>query len=137
MSNRFLPAFAATAALVAGLALAAPGAASASVGDPIQTGCASDAYTVSTRAVTNSGGGVVGQVQLRYSPRCGTNWAKVTSSVGTANIEAEVYTVTDWAYYSATSTSVYTDMVYAPNGVCAYAIGAINGGPWSSTAVGC
>jgi hypothetical protein len=137
MSYRFLPTLAATAALVTCLTLAVPGSASASVGDPIQTGCASDAYTVSTRAVTNSGGGVVGQVQVRYSPSCGTNWAKVVSSVGTAYIQAEVYTTSDWAYYSATSTSVYTDMVYAPNGVCAYAIGSINSGPWSSAAIGC
>ncbi len=125
-----------TLALSAGAVLSAVPA-SASVGDPIQTGCASDAYTVSTQPIKNSGGGTVGQVQLRYSPRCGTNWAKAVSSIGTAYVQAIVASPSDSASYSATSTSVYTDMVYAPNGVCAVATGSINNGPWSTYAVGC
>ncbi|WP_328618098.1 YjfA family protein [Amycolatopsis sp. NBC_00355] len=102
-----------TIALSAGAVLSAVPA-SASVGDPIQTGCASDAYTVSTQPIKNSGGGTVGQVQLRYSPRCGTNWAKTVSNIGTAYVQAIVASPSDSASYSATSTSVYTDMVYAP-----------------------
>ncbi len=124
-----------TIALSAGAVLSAVPA-SASVGDPIQTGCASDAYTVSTQPIKN-GGGTVGQVQLRYSPRCGTNWAKTVSNIGTAYVQAIVASPSDSASYSATSTSVYTDMVYAPTGVCAVATGSINNGPWSTYAVGC
>lgn len=126
----------ATLALSASAVLSAVPA-NASVGDPIQTRCASDAYTVSTQPIKNSGGATVGQVQLRYSPRCGTNWAKAISNIGTAYIQAIVASPSDSASYSATSTSVYTDMVYAPNGVCAVAAGSINNGPWSSYAVGC
>lgn len=123
--------------LVPAVSLVTVGTANASVGDPVQKGCSSDAYTVSTQPITNWGGGVVGQVQLRYSPHCGTNWAKVVSNIGNADLEAEVYTSTDSAFYEATSTSVYTDMVSAPTPICAYAFGSINGGPLSADAIGC
>lgn len=123
--------------LVPVISLVAVGTADASVGDPIQAGCSSDAYTVSTQPVTNNSGGIVGQVQLRYSPHCGTNWAKVISNIGTADLEADVFTSSDGAFYAATSTSAYTDMVYAPTPVCAYAMASINYGPWSAEAVGC
>jgi len=72
--------------------------ASASVGDPIATGCASDAYTVSTKPIKNSTGGVIGQTQLRYSPHCGTNWAKAVSYIGNAWIQAIVASPTDSAW---------------------------------------
>lgn len=129
------------AVAAAGLASAAlfvgSGSATASVGNPVHTNCASDAYTVSTKPVTNSGGGVVGQVRLRYSPRCGTNWASAVSYIGTAHIQAVVASPNDSASFAATSTSIYTDMVYAPNGTCAVASASINNGPWSAYAVGC
>jgi hypothetical protein len=119
-----------------GLAVSA-GTAGASAGDPIATGCASDAYTVATKPITNGAGAVVRQTQLRYSPHCGTNWAKAVSNVGNAWLQAIVASPTDSASYSATSTSVYTDMVYAPNGVCAVATASLDNGPWSDYAVGC
>jgi Protein of unknown function (DUF2690) len=135
--SRRVLATAAASLLLPALAVISAGTASASVGDPTQTGCASDAYTVSTQPIKNSGGGTVGQVQLRYSPHCGTNWSKAVSTIGTAYIQTVVGSPTDSAYYAATSTSVYTDMVHAPTGVCAAANASINNGPWSAYAIGC
>ncbi|MFI9006461.1 DUF2690 domain-containing protein [Actinosynnema sp. NPDC053489] len=127
----------AVAGLVAAGAFAGSGSAAASAGDPMVTRCASDAYTVTTQPITNGGGGVVGQVQLRYSPRCGTNWARAVSYIGSAYLQADVASPSDYVWFTATSTSIYTDMVYAPNGTCARASASINNGPWSAYAVGC
>src|SRR6266566_2975920 len=56
--------------------------------DPISTGCARDAITVTT-----TGGSVsfrTGTIQLRYSPTCGTNWGRVLSSVGTTLLTVSI-----------------------------------------------
>src|SRR5438876_9566962 len=47
--------------------------------DPITTGCDYDAYTVTSQDING-----LGLVELRYSPTCGTNWARVTSYPSTA-----------------------------------------------------
>ena len=46
--------------------------------DPEQTGCAAGAYTVQTGILSTA------YIQLRYSPRCQTNWGRVVSR-GTNN----------------------------------------------------
>ena len=83
--------------------------------DPEATGCAADAYTV------KAPGGTVsfrtGYVELRYSPRCGTNWARVISTVGSARLMVSIRRTTDGLFYFAVGSGVrlWTPMVYAPN----------------------
>ncbi|HEX4206769.1 MAG TPA: DUF2690 domain-containing protein [Ktedonobacteraceae bacterium] len=90
--------------------------------NPVTTGCNADAYTVQTAVFSNS------YVELRYSPTCGTNWARVTSKVGLANLVARIqridgltYTFSGGKFYYA-----YSVMVYAPT-LAARACGGVNG----------
>jgi hypothetical protein len=83
--------------------------------DPEQTGCAADAYTVKV-----SGGTVsfrTGYVELRYSPTCGTNWARVISTVGNVQLTASIRRTNDGLFYFAvgSGTRLWSPMVYAPN----------------------
>lgn len=96
--------------------------------DPIQAGCASDAYTAISDYIYNSVGNAVARVDLRYSPSCGTNWARTVSLIGPQHIDA-VVTRNDIALhydeYLYNVTNVYTDMIYAPSPICAQAGGEI------------
>ncbi len=65
--SRTLAALVAAAALVPALMITSGGTASASDGDPVATGCAADAYTVSSQPVTDNTH-IIGRVDLRYSP---------------------------------------------------------------------
>ncbi len=82
--------------------------------DPEQTGCAADAYTVKV-----SGGTVsfrTGSVELRYSPSCGTNWARVFSTVGNARLTVSIRRTNDGLFYFTvgSGTRLWSPMVYAP-----------------------
>ena len=83
--------------------------------DPISTGCARDAITVTAT------GGVVsfstGTIQLRYSPTCGTNWGRVLSSVGTTLLTVSIRRNNDGLYYFAvgSQTRMWSRMVFARN----------------------
>src|SRR5262245_1467970 len=52
--------------------------------DPIATGCATGAYTVASAPMSDPYG-TAATIDLRYSPSCGTNWSRLTMSVGTGN----------------------------------------------------
>jgi hypothetical protein len=83
--------------------------------DPEQTGCAAGAYTVQV-----SGGTVsfrTGYVELRYSPTCGTNGARVFSTVGNARHTVSIRRTNDGLSYFAvgSGTRLWSPMVYAPN----------------------
>src|SRR5213079_2794921 len=77
--------------------------------DPEATGCFAGAYTVQTATLSTI------FVQLRYSPRCGTNWGRVLSRIGSGRILVQVQR-TDWLSYSRTvvATLLFCQMVYAP-----------------------
>jgi hypothetical protein len=82
--------------------------------DPVPAGCAADAYTVQTAVFSNS------YVELRYSPRCGTNWGSVWSRVGptylvirTQRIDGLTYTFAGGNYNYAWSAMVYAPKVAA------------------------
>src|SRR5215203_2657682 len=61
---------------------ASPAAASSLDGqDPIASGCSAGAYTVVSTPIRiipmyPGGGTIVGTLELRYSPSCGTNWVR-------------------------------------------------------------
>jgi Protein of unknown function (DUF2690) len=95
--------------------------------DPVQTGCVNDAYTVASDYIYESGV-VIGRVDLRYSPTCGTNWTRTISYIGPETIDA-VITRDDigehFDEYLDNVTNVYTDMIYAPSPICAQGGGII------------
>lgn len=96
--------------------------------DPQTTGCASGAITLVTAFILNSFGDAIGQVELRYSPHCGTNWARTTSyGAGSVSLQAHITrcsvaatngtcpgTTTLLSSAPAQPYSVYSPMFYAP-----------------------
>ena len=97
--------------------------------DPIATGCAVGAYTVQTGVLPNF------LVQLRYSSKCGTNWGRVLSRIGSAHLFATVQRIDGLSYTRSFgfSTLVFSQMVYAPT-VKARACGRIGSSVSSCTA---
>ena len=89
--------------------------------NPQSTGCAANAFTVRRVDFSNS------FVELRYSPKCGTKWGRVTSKVGPTRLvvrtqrnDGLTYTFTGGNFNSA-----FAAMVYAPQ-VAARACGGVN-----------
>ena len=77
--------------------------------DPEATGCYVGAYTVQTATLSNI------FVQLRYSPRCGTNWGRVLSRIGSGRILVQVQRIDGLSYSrTAVATLLFSQMVYAP-----------------------
>lgn len=81
--------------------------------DPIAEGCNDDAYTVDIEVVPN---GTL-WVELRYSPSCGTNWARTGSSIFLYH-QADVRSGSRREPFSGGGYGVYTDMLYCPTGSC-------------------
>jgi hypothetical protein len=96
--------------------------------DPQATGCSQTNQARDIRsAAIMSNGKKVGWVELRWSPYCGNNWARVVSSSGTANLAATA-TRSDGAKMSASGhgTVVWTPMIFGRD-LCVSATGTING----------
>ena len=95
---------------------------------PNDTGCsAANVFTPEVANIKNASGTVIGQVQLRASGTCQTNWAKVVSYIGNATIYTQVATqdnrveyATDYGVSSAYSPQLWTNTIQA------YAYGCIN-----------
>lgn len=95
--------------------------------DPVSTGCDSGAYTVASDPLKyDAGGSTIGWIDLRYSPTCGTNWARTRSNIGVQSLSASVsrpnsYTTHEVGNYS----TAWSGMVYAPSPVVACAWGSV------------
>lgn len=78
--------------------------------DPQTTGCVVGAYTVQTATTPSL------IIQLRYSPKCGTNWSRVISKQGSSHLFATIVRNDRRSYVRSFgfSTLVYSQMVYAP-----------------------
>lgn len=82
--------------------------------DPVSTGCARDAITVTTTGGTVSFR--TGTIQLRYSPTCGTNWGRVFSSVGNTQLTVSIRRNDGLFYFTIGSgTRLWSPMVFARN----------------------
>lgn len=95
---------------------------------PELTGCDRDARTIRTGAVVSRDTGrQVGTIELRWSPRCQTDWARVTSGIGTANLAATV-TRDDGTAEAITfrGTSTWSPMVFVGAAAKAQATGWVN-----------
>jgi uncharacterized protein DUF2690 len=58
-----------------------PGPANCNGTNPVDVECSADAYTVystQTPIYDQTNGALIGYLELRYSPHCGTNWARTT-----------------------------------------------------------
>ncbi|WP_079149164.1 DUF2690 domain-containing protein [Streptomyces agglomeratus] len=90
--------------------------------DPVQTHCADDAYTVTSYNDASA------SLQLRWSPTCGTNWARlVVYPTGTLHAFAygSLWAVQDTGYSQSintsfvfgkrTPTTFWTPMIYSPS----------------------
>ncbi len=86
--------------------------------DPSNTGCSADAYTAASAAVRYQNGGSVGTIQLRYSPHCGTNWARFIKTTSTAGL-ATVQTCLGYVFvhctadYSSYGSLLWSNQLYA------------------------
>jgi Protein of unknown function (DUF2690) len=106
------------------------------------TGCDAGAETIGQRPINDSLGNHLGYVELRWSPTCQTNWARVTSTSGASSpthvLEVEIQRQSDGTYEDLDTegdysdafsrggaggnggpvyhgvTSLYTDMLYSP-----------------------
>lgn len=99
--------------------------------DPVATGCDYDAYTVTSQDING-----LGLVELRYSPTCGTNWARVTSYPSTAypylygdvisNTSGKMICYPTDCMSGINGTLLWTSMVYSPDPYSAFADGCVN-----------
>ncbi|MEV7230801.1 DUF2690 domain-containing protein [Polymorphospora sp. NPDC051019] len=80
--------------------------------DPEETRCSADAYTVASAGIPWSGGL---EVELRWSPTCQTNWARV--NYGAFSFVRAVQSGTGYTQdYSATNgTYWWSRMIYSPD----------------------
>lgn len=89
--------------------------------NPSGTTCEKDAKTVARRS--NS----YGQVELRWSNTCKTNWTRIISNSSSYSTYGKIRRTSDQKTYKTSGTgSRFTNMVYAPN-VQACASGTIKG----------
>ncbi|GAA2025438.1 hypothetical protein GCM10009839_24430 [Catenulispora yoronensis] len=97
--------------------------------DPQTTGCSTTDQARSIRTTPiMSNGKQIGTVELRWSPFCGNNWARVTvAGGGTAHLTATA-TRHDGAKMTATGkgTVLWTPMIFGRD-LCVAATGTING----------
>lgn len=121
--------------------IAATGGAQAYTNDgtsPASTGCADDGTTVASAPMKNSSG-TKGTIELRYSLKCHTAWARLTlnytqsacgnASAGYACAAASITRNNDGRTYTCTiyqgQTQCYTPQVY-DKGLTSYAEGGID-----------
>lgn len=102
--------------------------------DPQATGCGRDARSIRTAPIVSQGK-TVGWVDLRWSPTCGNNWARVRSASGVQHLAATA-TRSDGAKRSnaGTGTALWTSMVFGRD-LCVVATGWI-GSARASTSCG-
>ncbi len=102
--------------------------------DPAATGCSSGAETVKSKYIevyvaSKESEERVGRLDLRYSPSCRTNWARVTFlQEGETFIETFIEREGESSsrqYYGEKGSEVYGNMVYAPTPIKACASGSV------------
>jgi Protein of unknown function (DUF2690) len=92
--------------------------------DPQQTGCNIGAYTVQTGVLARE------FIELRYSPTCKTNWARVENRVGNNDVFLVLIERIDGLTYGSkglVGPIAWSNMVYAPIAK-ARACVSVNGG---------
>lgn len=89
--------------------------------DPHSTGCDADAVTVASIYI----GGTFSPIELRWSPTCKTNWARVPAAWGTGSPNQLLATQKPTGYtqrgvVGSNESYAWTRMIYSPR-MCVYA----------------
>jgi hypothetical protein len=94
--------------------------------DPNTTGCSAGANDTASTYLYNANGSIVGLLELRYSPSCGTNWTRVTSYIGIQKLYVRITRESDGKGYADVENYqvMWSNMVYAYN-ITACATGAV------------
>lgn len=98
--------------------------------DPVASGCAADAVTVAAYPMTSDEGAYITDLQVRYSPKCETNWVRVNNPYGSgqATVMASIRKNTEqgrfYNYSTATGDS-WTIQLWAPGHTCILVLAAI------------
>lgn len=98
--------------------------------DPFESGCAADARTARRAHVVTEDNAVIGVVELRVSPACGTAWTRIlrTNEPHTGSILGGISSddgATWLTFRSADAVSLWTDMQHVPDHGCAIASGVL------------
>ncbi len=112
--------------LTATLLSAAPASAQITDGaDPQASGCSADAYNVASWPAYDYSGTYQANVELRYSPRCGTNWVRVTQQNAayqmTARLRLDISTASPGQFARGVGNGYaywWTGMLKAPGSTC-------------------
>jgi hypothetical protein len=97
--------------------------------DPQSTGCSTTFEARSIRIMpVMSNGKQIGTVELRWSPFCGNNWARVTTTGGVSEPLSAVATRHDGAkqWAGGKGTVLWTPMIFGRD-LCVAATGTVNG----------
>jgi hypothetical protein len=98
--------------------------------DPFESGCAADARSARRTHVVTDDGTVIGIVELRVSPACGTAWARILRTEE-SHVRGILGGVTvdngaSWLSYRVSdAVSLWTDMHVVPVHGCATASGVL------------
>ncbi len=89
--------------------------------NPATTGCANGSQAIASHPVRDASGGVVTNVEVRYSPSCGTNWVRLYNPVPNTTAHKFIRTsggawLPDEADYGQVWS--YSMQVYAPGSTC-------------------
>ena len=108
--------------------------------DPVVDGCSGDAYNVTISYIRGAGGATIGEIDLRYSTVCHSNWGRLItySTCGHSHLVANVTRPSQGAFGYAqepytinnpgcrSNLEMYTNIVYAPGSTKAQACGTID-----------
>ncbi|MFI7231020.1 DUF2690 domain-containing protein [Nonomuraea angiospora] len=99
--------------------------------DPYRSGCAKSKVNTGKKAsLKNEVGDHLGTIRLFYSRHCGTNWGEVSVATGSSGT-ITVYTSTksrSFNYRPGNGGHHWGNMVHAPGGICAKAMGTVTAG---------
>ncbi|MGV9718770.1 DUF2690 domain-containing protein [Rhodococcus pyridinivorans] len=102
-------------ALLVILAGATPASAAPTSGDPAATGCSANASNIWKRNINFV------DIEVRYSPKCGTNWIRVTGAQNRQAVASVWSPKSGWQSsmsYGKAPSQFWTPMVYAPGSTC-------------------
>jgi hypothetical protein len=98
--------------------------------DPVASGCAADAVTVAAYPMTSDEGEYITDLQVRYSPKCQTNWVRVNNpySSGETTVMASIRKTPEqgkFYNYSEETGDSWTIQLWAPGSTCILVLAAI------------
>lgn len=107
--------------------------------DPAATGCATGSYPIGGRDLHAGNGQLVAHLEVRYSPKCGTNWVRMYNYTSVGASLKSIQRKSSPSYweteYDPVSGWSYSMQVYAPGSTCVFVGGALVGKPGSGVGI--